>query len=85
MKEKREKRVHRAPTMFEAYFTVGCMLFIIGVGNGVLGFDLKMMLVVCTAVNMVIAWRCGAGWDEMQDGIRYNAALSKLAVAAYFS
>lgn len=69
MKENKEKRIHRAPTVFEAYFTIGCMLFIIGVGNGVMGFDLKMMLVVCTAVNMLIAWRCGAGWDEMQEGI----------------
>lgn len=67
MKEK--KRVHRAPTIFEAYFTIACMLIIIGVGNGVLGFDLKMMLVVCTAVNMLIAWKCGADWNEMQEGI----------------
>ena len=69
MKENKEKRIHRAPTVFEAYFTIGCMLFIIGVGNGVMGFDLKMMLVVCTAVNMLIAWRCGAGWDRCQNNL----------------
>ncbi|MDO4312286.1 MAG: Na+/H+ antiporter NhaC family protein [Eubacteriales bacterium] len=69
MKKQREKKEHRQPTVFEAYFAVICMLVIIGVGNGVLGYDLKMMLVVCTGVNMLIAWRCHASWEEMQAGI----------------
>lgn len=68
-KKQKEKKVHRPPTVFEAYLAVVCMLIIIGVGNGVLGYDLKMMLVVCTAVNMLIAWRCHASWEEMQEGI----------------
>ena len=69
-KKQKEKKAHRPPTVFEAYLAVVCMLIIIGVGNGVLGYDLKMMLVVCTAVNMLIAWRCHASWEEMQDGLR---------------
>ena len=71
MKEKKEKqkKLHRAPTVFEAVFTIVCMIAVIGIGNGVLKFDLKMMLVVCTAINMLMAWRCHASWQEVQDGI----------------
>lgn len=64
-KEKRQRK----PTRAEALICIIFMLIALAVGNGVMGFDLKIMLVVCTAFNMVMAARCGISWEDMQSGI----------------
>lgn len=65
----KEKKTARKPSRVEALSCIIFMLIALAVGNGILGYDLNIMLVVCTAYNMVIAWRCGITWDEMQEGI----------------
>lgn len=62
-------RAKRMPSVFEAYLTIAVMLVIIGVGVGVLGMDLKMMLIVCTVFNTVMGKVCGYTWKEMENGI----------------
>ena len=65
----KEKKSSRKPTRIEALICIIFMLIALAVGNGVMGYDLNIMLVVCTAFNMFMAWRCGITWNEMQDGI----------------
>ncbi|HCS73744.1 MAG TPA: hypothetical protein DIW17_07705 [Clostridiales bacterium] len=63
------KKVKRNPSIIEAYSTILFMLLVIGVGNGYLGMDLKMMLIICTVFNMFMAYSCHATWNDIQDGI----------------
>ena len=57
------------PSVFEAYLTIVVMLVIIGGGVGVLGMDLKMMLIVCTVFNTVMGKVCGYTWKDMENGV----------------
>lgn len=65
----KEKKARRMPSIAEAYGTIAFMLVVVGVGNGYLKLDLKMMLIVCTAFNMVMAAVCHNTWNDIQDGI----------------
>lgn len=68
-KERKEKKAARKPTRIEALLCIIFMLIALAVGNGMFGFDLKIMLVVCTAFNMFMAWRCHISWNDMQEGM----------------
>lgn len=63
------KRKRREPSVFEAYFSVGALLALVGIGNGVFKFDLKTMLVLAAGIFLIIAFLCGATWDEINKGI----------------
>lgn len=63
------KKIKRELSVIEAYGTILFMLMIIGVGNGYLGMDLKMMLIICTGFNMFMAYLCHATWNDIQNGI----------------
>lgn len=62
-------KTKRKPTIMEAYATIVFMLFVVGFGTGKLGLDLKMMLIVCTAFNMVMAVVCHNTWKDIETGI----------------
>lgn len=68
MKEKVMK-AKRKPSVAEAYLTILVMLVVIGGGAGVLGMDLKMMLIICTVFNMLMAKLCGNTYKDMEAGI----------------
>ena len=64
MKERAVKEKRRI-SILGAYGTIVFMLVVIGGGNGILGMDLKMMLIVCTVFNTVVAWSCHYTWDDV--------------------
>ena len=64
MKERAVKEKRRL-SILEAYGTIVFMLVVIGGGNGILGMDLKMMLIVCTVFNTAVAWSCHYTWDDV--------------------
>lgn len=68
MKEKVMK-ARRKPTKLEAFGTILFMLLVVGIGNGKFGLDLKMMLIICTGFNMLMAWICHATWNDILGGI----------------
>ena len=64
MKERAVKEKRRL-SILGAYGTIVFMQVVIGGGNGILGMDLKMMLIVCTVFNTVVAWSCHYTWDDV--------------------
>ena len=65
----KEKKAVKKPSIVQAYGTIVFMLIVIGLGNGKFGLDLKMMLIVCTAFNMIMAAVLHHSWQDIQDGI----------------
>ena len=63
------KRRQRKVTTWEAYAAIICMLIILGIGGGVIGFNLKTMLVLVNVLFIALAFRCGVGWAEIEAGM----------------
>lgn len=59
----------RRATVLEAYGSIVVMLLLICIGNVLLGFDLKMMIVFSIVFNMLICVRCHLGWSGIEEAI----------------
>ena len=69
MKNLGKERPLRMPTSFEAYFTIAFMIVVIGVGASVFEANIKVLLLICAAVNILIAYRCGVTWEAIEKNI----------------
>lgn len=63
---KKEKEI-RKPTRIEAYLIIILMLIIIGIGASVFDANIKILLIICAACNLVLAWRCGYTWKKIEE------------------
>lgn len=59
----KEKKV-RLPSVVEAYGIVAVMVVILGGGSAVFGLEIKVLLLVCAALNQILARRCNKTWDD---------------------
>lgn len=66
--DKKEKAV-RAPSTFEAYSTIVVMILVIGIGASVFDANIKVLLVICAAFNLLLAFRCGYTWEKIEEKI----------------
>ena len=58
-------RDKRPPSGIEAFGAIAIMIAILVVGSAIMGFEVKVLLVMCAASNAILAFRCGYTWDEI--------------------
>lgn len=66
--DKREK-TERTPSTFEAYSIIIVMILVIGIGASVFEANIKTLLVICAAFNLILAHRCGFTWGKIEEKI----------------
>lgn len=59
-----KNREKRLPKPVEAYGIVLIMIIILFVGSALFGMELKVLLLVCAALNQLLAYRCGYSWND---------------------
>ena len=64
-KLERKKRTPRAAKTWEGLLCIGVMLVVLGVGNGVLGLNNKVLLMVVLLADVALAVRCGWSWNDL--------------------
>lgn len=65
---KKERKI-RKPTRIESYLIIILMLIIIGIGASVFDANIKILLIICAACNLILAWRCGYTWQMVEEKI----------------
>lgn len=64
-----KKTEKRKATNVEAWSTIIFMIVCLAVGCSVFGFDLKMMMLTSCIFSLLIVWRLGYSWGEIQENI----------------
>ena len=64
-KLERKKRKPRAAKTWEGLLCIGVMLVVLGVGNGVLGLNNKVLLMAALLADVALAVRCGWSWNDL--------------------
>lgn len=59
-----KKSVRHLPTTFEAYGIILLMILILGIGSAILGIEIKVLLMLCAAINLLLAKKCGNTWND---------------------
>jgi len=63
------ERVKKQPTFFLAVLPIIVMIFLLGIGYGVMGLSPELLMLVSAVVAGVIALGLGHSWDDIMDSI----------------
>ncbi len=62
----KKARAKRKPTPAETYLAIATMVAILMIGSAIIGIDIKVLLIACSAINLLLAYRCGYGWSDVE-------------------
>ena len=65
----RAQRSKRLPTFLEASISVLSLIMSVGISVAFLGLDPQMPMLLGVAMAAFIAWRCGFGWEEIENSM----------------